>query len=97
MSDDYDGDDMPCPHCGEPLAADATFCRHCGASEELGWGLSAGEFHGESAMEEEFDYDEFLEREFPAEAARKPIGFKKALYAAIVIVLIISFIWMTIM
>ena len=26
-----------CPHCGEPIEEDATFCRHCGSDEETGW------------------------------------------------------------
>ncbi len=26
-----------CPHCGEPLAEEATFCRHCGSDAETGW------------------------------------------------------------
>lgn len=26
-----------CPHCGETLARNARFCRHCGSDEETGW------------------------------------------------------------
>lgn len=51
-----------CPHCGAELPPDATFCRQCGASEESGWG---DEFDGDVATEDEFDYDDFVAREFP--------------------------------
>lgn len=26
-----------CPHCGEPIDEEATFCRHCGSDGETGW------------------------------------------------------------
>lgn len=53
--------DVPahCPHCGEPVSESARFCRHCGSSEADGWGDS-----DDSILEEEFDYDEFVENEF---------------------------------
>jgi len=30
-----------CPHCGEPIEQDATFCRHCGSDSETGWNPDA--------------------------------------------------------
>jgi hypothetical protein len=30
--------DNICPHCGEPVPADAISCRHCGSDAETGWG-----------------------------------------------------------
>ena len=48
-----------CSHCGEPLKPSATFCRACGSSDESGWNETE-----EGFAEEEFDYDEFVAREF---------------------------------
>ncbi|MGH9363129.1 MAG: zinc ribbon domain-containing protein [Thermoanaerobaculia bacterium] len=30
-----------CPHCGEPIDEEATFCRHCGSDAETGWNPDA--------------------------------------------------------
>ena len=27
----------PCPHCGEYIPTDASFCRYCGSDRETGW------------------------------------------------------------
>ena len=39
-----------CSHCGEVLSANATFCRHCGSSDQDGW---------QDEMESDFDEDEY--------------------------------------
>ena len=30
-----------CPHCGELIEENASFCRHCGSDEETGWNPDA--------------------------------------------------------
>lgn len=48
-----------CPHCGEDVPAKRRSCPHCGASENDGWG------EDDTDLEDgEFDYDEYVEREF---------------------------------
>jgi hypothetical protein len=70
-------DDWACPHCHEPLPGQAKFCRHCGASDESGWGQDGLGFAAEPAdgygydSEDDFDYDDFVAREFPDQAERK--------------------------
>ena len=58
--DDY----FLCPHCGAELPASATFCRECGSSEDSGW--NKGDEH---ARDDDFDYDEYVAREFPQHAS----------------------------
>ncbi|MEP3479549.1 MAG: zinc ribbon domain-containing protein [Fuerstiella sp.] len=67
--------DDECPFCGAALRANAAVCRNCGASEEYGWdsvennvdGLGTG-FSPEAYGEDDFDYDDFVAREFPDHA-----------------------------
>lgn len=67
--------DDECPHCGANLPANASRCRNCGASSEYGWdsvesnidGLAA-DYGGEGYDEDDFDYDEFVAREFSEHA-----------------------------
>ena len=67
--------DDECPFCGAALRANASVCRNCGASEEYGWdsvennvfGLGA-DYSSEFFGEDDFDYDDFVAREFPDHA-----------------------------
>jgi hypothetical protein len=61
-----------CPHCGADVPVGALACKECGSDDETGWsedpdvwaaGIPAG-YHGE----DDFDYDEFIEREIPEQA-----------------------------
>jgi len=64
QEDDY----FVCPHCGADVPVHATFCRECGASDESGWG--GGDYDSNVGVstgcgDNDFDYDEFVSREFP--------------------------------
>ncbi len=52
-----------CPHCGTDVPRNAKCCPACGSDEKTGWSESA---HADnlSLPDEEFDYDEFVRREF---------------------------------
>jgi len=68
-------DGFICPHCGSELPADAHFCRQCGASDDSGWacadeGVGYDELGGYG--EDDFDYEEFLSREFPQHCRPNP-------------------------
>ncbi len=89
---DRDSDYWVCPHCGEELSLHATFCPECGASEESGWTESDewGEPDSSSVDDSDFDYDEFIAREFPEHADRR-LGRRSPkwfLFAAIALLLI---------
>ena len=57
-----------CPHCGEPIAEDATFCRHCGSDAETGWNPDADYYSMELPEE-----DEEEEKERQHEVSREEI------------------------
>lgn len=60
------GDSFPCPHCGAEVPAGATFCRACGASDDAGWNDESAWTGGD---DDDFDYDDYVGREFPEHAA----------------------------
>ena len=78
-----------CPVCGEDVPRGALACPECGADHESGWREGAEAYDGLalSEPEEEFDYDEFLEKEFGA--SPKPQGVKALWWiTALVLVLL---------
>lgn len=86
-----------CPHCGASLAEDAEFCVACGASEESGW-VDQDDAPWDDRREEDFDYDDFLRREFPDQA---PVtewpSARRAWFAVVVVLLCLAFVLMTVL
>lgn len=65
--------DDECPFCGATLRANAAVCRNCGASDEYGWDSVENNVEGLGVdyiddAEDDFDYDDFVAREFPEHA-----------------------------
>jgi len=52
-----------CPNCGVDLPAKAHACPECGACQDTGWADEA-QYESTHLPEEEFDYDDFVTREF---------------------------------
>jgi hypothetical protein len=61
-----------CPNCGAEVPPKSKACPECGSDENTGWSDDA---HRESLglPEENFDYDDFVKREFNPEKV-KPRG-----------------------
>lgn len=55
-----------CPNCGASVPASAKACPQCGSDEETGWSAAAAA-DGLSLPDENFNYDEFVKREFGKE------------------------------
>jgi hypothetical protein len=53
-----------CPVCGEDVPPRALACPECGADHNSGWREGALEEAGLDLPAENFDYDEFVKREF---------------------------------
>lgn len=58
-----------CPACGEWVPRGAAACDDCGACEKSGW---SGDTHadGLDLPDNEFDYDDFIAREFGGKSTR---------------------------
>ncbi len=52
-----------CPNCGAEVPAGAKACPECGSDETTGWSAEA-RTSGLNLPQEQFDYQDFVEREF---------------------------------
>ena len=57
-----------CPHCGAPVTTRAQACPDCGADDQTGWSAVARE-NELDLPDENFDYEEFKNREFGGASA----------------------------
>ena len=73
-----------CPVCGEEVPQGALACPECGADERSGWREEAVD--GLDLPDEDFDYGEFVQKEFGREV--KPEGIAWAWWAAAVAALL---------
>ena len=55
-----------CPNCGAEVPPRAKACPECGSDEQTGWSEEA-HADGLGLPDEEFDYDDFVKREFGRE------------------------------
>ena len=64
-----------CPNCGEDVPRNARACPGCGADETTGWAEDAQQATTSDLglPDEDFDYQEFVKREF-GRASPKPRG-----------------------
>jgi len=62
-----------CPCCGAGVPPNAKACPECGADENTGWSEDAGA-EGLELPDENFDYEEFVKREFGGGKNPKPRG-----------------------
>jgi hypothetical protein len=53
-----------CPVCGEDVPRGSVACPACGADHQSGWREDAEVYDGTGLPDDEFDYDEFIGREF---------------------------------
>lgn len=64
-----------CPACGEWVPRKALACDCCGACEKSGWKANSDLYDGldlpQSQDDDDFNYDEFVEREFGTSSGRK--------------------------
>jgi uncharacterized membrane protein YvbJ len=55
-----------CPNCGAKVPSGAKACPECGADEKTGWS-DAARYDNLNLPAENFDYDDYVKREFGAE------------------------------
>lgn len=76
-----------CPHCGQPVSVHARMCRNCGASDDCGW----NEYDAIGDLgDDDFDYDEFVAREFPDRADASPGDSRDLLFRFVILAIVLS-------
>jgi hypothetical protein len=77
-----------CPVCGEDVPRGSLACPECGADHNSGWREDADTYDSLDLPDENFDYDEFVRREFPSKI--RPPGMKPIWWITAILVLVIS-------
>ena len=75
-----------CPVCGEDVPPRALACPECGADHNSGWRADADVDDALGQSDEEFDYDDFVRREFGS--SLKPAGVKTVWWVTAVILVV---------
>ena len=80
-----------CPNCGAEVPPKARVCPECGADERTGWSEQARS-DSLDLPEENFDYGDFVKREFGGE---KPVprGVRR-FWWAIALFVLAAFVWL---
>jgi hypothetical protein len=77
-----------CPVCGEDVPRRSLACPTCGADHNSGWRIDRDAHDALDLPDEDFDYDEFVRREFGSSA--KPPGIKAIWWITAIILLALS-------
>ncbi len=79
-----------CPHCGADLPKNARVCPACGSDENTGWSEAAAS-SGLDLPDEDFNYEEFVSREFSPKI--KPRGLHWIWWVTAVLLLAIALVF----
>jgi len=87
-----------CPRCSEEVPVGARQCRSCGSSADCGWEETDAEYAmGGYDEDSDFDYDDFVEREFgtdggPPLSEIRELRFRLVILA-VLIALLLPILW----
>jgi hypothetical protein len=82
-----------CPNCGAEVPHNAKACPECGSDEQTGWSDDAST-GGLDLPEEEFDYGDFVKREFGGKSP-KPHGIRWFWWViALGVVILLFYLWL---
>jgi ssDNA-binding Zn-finger/Zn-ribbon topoisomerase 1 len=82
-----------CPVCNEEVPRGALACPECGADHNSGWREDADFYDGLNLPDNDFDYDDFVQREF--ESRVKPAGLKMIWWiAGIVLIAVLILVYL---
>lgn len=91
-------DDPRCPECGAPVHLNASACRHCGARKgSAGWQRSERYDGLDLPEDDDFDYAEFVAREFGEgqKAGWRGWEARRRFWCVVAVITLIAFTWMS--
>ncbi len=77
-----------CPNCGEWVPRGAMACDDCGSCAKSGWNEDAESYDGVDLPDEDFDYDDFLRREFGSNREGHSTPNKETLWKIVAAILL---------
>jgi hypothetical protein len=80
-----------CPNCGATVPRKAKACPECGSDDQTGWSEEAGA-GGLDLPDEEFNYDEFVKREFGKEGP-VPRGLHWFWWVVAIVLVVLLLVW----
>lgn len=85
-----------CPVCGEWVPRGVAACDDCGACERSGWKTESSSYDGTDLPDENFDYDDFIRREFgvstsPGSASLSKEQFWRLVAAILLVVIVLGY------
>ncbi|MCB1209303.1 MAG: hypothetical protein KDK97_08250 [Verrucomicrobiales bacterium] len=78
-----------CPVCGEWVPRGAAACDQCGSCAKSGWNDEDRAYDGVDLPDEDFDYDDFVEREFGGEAGNDRLTRQLWWWVALILFLVL--------
>ncbi|MEC5129576.1 hypothetical protein VSU19_22635 [Verrucomicrobiales bacterium BCK34] len=85
--------DFKCPECDADVSPNARGCHACGARKENGRWMRSAIYDGIGVDgDDDFDYDDFVEREFGSGRSRKTP--KEKFWWVVAVFVLLVFIWM---
>ena len=78
--------------CSHDVPRGALACPECGADHHSGWRDDATQYDALDLPDEDFDYDEFVQKEFGSSPQRsfKPEGMKTIWWITAIVILVAS-------
>lgn len=87
------GRTFACPHCGAEVNAGARACPECGADDTTGWSEDAGKWAADIptgyGADDEFNYEEFVGRNFPRKDNRI-LGIPASAFLLVLVLVIVG-------
>src|SRR4051812_19548277 len=81
-----------CPVCNQDVPRGALACPECGADHNSGWRAGAESYDALDLPGEDFDYDEFVQKEFGSSVTRslKPEGIRAIWWITAIVIFVVS-------
>ncbi len=84
-----------CPNCGYEVKVGSPACPECGSDEKTGWSEEADDYSNDLPTgydsENNFNYNEFVEKEFGVKPENSKIDIKNISFKILVFIVIIIF------
>lgn len=83
-----------CPNCHTEVPMDAKSCPECGADDETGWKEGAAHTGVLGEVEDDFDYEDFIQRDMGNKPAKKNGTALFVAFGAVLLAVVLLLRWL---